>query len=258
MNRLRAGNKQNITIMVLFAGAVGTSLIAMATIAAVSDSETMSHYRACKKVVARAGDLRRTEAEASENNSEQWRRDAVLVAAVEAPYLRPPVVWGEAPLWKQSTNKTLSVLNITTPTWNAEYKVLKQDSLESTVMLSVKGYPKYTFTLKKPFGNWWYISDIGDMSRNGAGPEDLKGIQLVELRPTIAKHGLKLVWNSKTKVAEVNGPNIHATLQAGYNQTKINKSEYICSACPMLIKGRLFVPEDLLSRIIAESLVKNL
>lgn len=257
MRLFKTGNRQSVSAVLMFVGVMASLVLAAVTIAAVSDSETISYFSGSKQKSARAGDIRRVENDAVRNGSEQWRNHAVMVAAVEAPYLRPPVVWGETQTWRTSIYKDLPLLNIATPTWGAEYKVLKQDFQESMVVLTIKNTPRFTFTLKKPFGNWWYISEITDMTRSGAGPETLKGVQLIELRPTALKHSMKLTYDPESKLTEVSGVGVRVALQAGYNLVKINGNEYNCPACPMLIKGKLFVSEDVMSRIIAESLVSD-
>lgn len=229
-------------------------IVGAVTIAAVSDSEPITCISGGTQVKTTLGKLRQVEQECMREDKEAWRKNAVLVAAVEATHLRPPVVWGETPAWKLSTHNDTHALSITTPTWIAEYRVIAQSSHDAKVVLNLGDTPKYMFSLKRPIKDWWYITGISDMSRSGAGPVTPKGAQLVELRPTVMKHNLRLTWNPATKIAEVIGVNINARMQVGYDQARINGREFNCSACPMLIKGKLLVAEDVMSRIIAESL----
>lgn len=218
------------------------------TAAKLSSSKDFTYYCNGKYVTESVAELLKKEIDLGKDS---WRANPACVAAVSAPYLRPPVVRGEVPKWSSGEVDGRQRVSVVTKSWNACYDIESQSLGKAVVQMSIDNNPYCCFTLEKPTGNHWYITRIDDISHNGAGPNIANAVHLVPLRLVLKRNGLVMKWNPKTKEAEIKGPMISCNLQVGYDVVEINGKQFTTKASPTLIKGTLYAADDLVSEIIA-------
>lgn len=243
---------------------LGFILLLMFVTVAVSMAEdgktadtAFKYYRDGQEIVEDSSIVRTREQTAENWRNQAWRKNAILVAAVEASHLRPPALGVDMPRWQYTTGVDKPRVIITTAEWSAEYDLVEHTTTTATVALHIDDQLRYVFDIQKPYGIGWYITEVRKAAPMGAGPASKRGVQMLPVKDILVENGIDVVWDAVQRAALVKSANVSAQIKPGVNSAVVDGQPLSAIAPPKVSNGVLYAPEDLLSKIIALHLVPH-
>lgn len=230
-------------------------LLAAGAAPAETGEAVVRYYNNGAYTVENAGIVRAREEAGELYRANLWRENAAFVGAIEASDLRPAVVGADVPTWYYSMATDKPVVMVSTGDWEARYAVTEYTATTATVEVSVNRIVRNRLDMQKPFGQWWYITNVADAAPMGAGPAAKNGVQMLPARSTLLQNDIGVSWEAQAKTLVADGPYGDAEIPLGSPSVVIAGRPQTGAAAAMLVGGQLYAPEDILGQIIALNLI---
>jgi hypothetical protein len=132
-------------------------LCAVSASAAVRRFEAFTYYADGRFVTERAGQLEAREKWGVSGGHQPWRLAPALVAAYDGARLRPTALPdGE----EDRTANGRVIPSFRTVGGRADYDIAQLAGDRAVVTLKLDGKLTHRITLRRPFGHWWYITEM--------------------------------------------------------------------------------------------------